>query len=63
MKKSEIEKVHKDEIKTIYPVLTDNDSNPSTKFVTTSMDGFIKMIDCNETNNGNACIKKAFFVC
>lgn len=56
MKIRKIEKIHKDEITSIQTIYdTENDHQ---KLVTTSMDGFIKMIDLEEET-----IKKAFFVC
>jgi len=60
-----LEKVHKDQIRSITCVV-EGQQNPINhddppifiyKYVTTSMDGFIKMIDINEKE-----VKKAFFV-
>jgi hypothetical protein len=51
-----IEKVHKDCITSIH-VIRDEEQHYE-KIVTTSMDGFIKLIDSRD-----AQVKKAFFVC
>ena len=57
MNLTKIEKVHKDEIKSITSVY-EEETGKCQKLVTASMDGFIKMVDSVEGS-----VKKAFFVC
>lgn len=56
MKRVRIDKVHKDAISSLNLVY--DEETKLQRVVTTSLDGFIKMIDVKD-----AAIKKAFFVC
>ncbi len=51
-----LDKIHKDEITSVH-LMYEEDYRVQ-KIVTTSMDGFIKMIDTRDRQ-----VKKAFFVC
>ena len=53
---TKVERVHKDAITSVN--LMYDDESKVNKLVTTSMDGFIKMLDPKD-----ASVKKAFFVC
>jgi len=53
---TKVERVHKDAITSVNLIY--DEENKVQKLVTTSMDGFIKMLDPKD-----ASVKKAFFVC
>lgn len=66
-KLNRLEKVHKEEIRSITTINENGGQEESVKYVTTSIDGFIKMIEGgvgSAADNGTiGPIKKAFFVC
>ena len=57
LSRQQLDKVHKDAVTSV--ILIYDEDTKLQKAVTTSLDGFIKMIDIKEGGS----VKKAFFVC